>query len=169
MALAGRVGDRRVDLFRLDHIIAGAPAAGDRVYQHIQWGAECARVFQCLVQKVLLAPARLGCKLGAGTAAVNIVIEFDLRVSNFDIVIYQRQIVRLAAPLAHKLWLSCHFYCSMLIHFWSYAVALFRIARPHFCLRQHGTCRSFMCGFSALRAENRIHEYVKYRPAWATA
>jgi len=35
--------------------------------------------------------------------------------------------------------------------FRSYAVALFRVSKPHFCLRQHGTCRSSCVRF--FRAE----------------
>src|SRR5215216_1925733 len=34
-----------------------------------------------------------------------------------------------------------------------YAVGSFCIAMPRFCLRQHGTCHLFACGFSARSAE----------------
>src|SRR3954470_7212244 len=38
-------------------------------------------------------------------------------------------------------------------HIRTYAVAFFRVTTPRFCPRQHGTYRSCVYGFSALRAE----------------
>jgi len=40
-----------------------------------------------------------------------------------------------------------------LIVFRTYAVGSFCVTTPHFRLRQHGTFRSFVCGFSARSAE----------------
>jgi len=47
-----------------------------------------------------------------------------------------------------------------------YAVSLFSVTTPRYCLRQQGACRSFLCAvFSRDARKNRTHLNIKYHSA----